>query len=120
MSRPGRFWLLAFGFLPLASCSSRAVPIHAQTSAAQLVETSSNGTMFPMTAAEYDNKARTLATDPAFVVIRRKPAGLTADARFGVTPLLDGQKQSWILDGNGETGYTFYSDVSGNGNFSEV
>src|SRR6185295_7499326 len=102
----------------LASCSSPPVPIRAHTGEPRLVETSSNGPMFAMTAADYETRARTLAADPAFVPIRRKPAGLTAAARFGVN-LGGRQKWSWILDGDARTGYTFHGDLNANGDLSD-
>jgi peroxiredoxin len=96
--------------LALAFCSSPPpVPIRAQTSEAKLVETSSNGTMFAMTAAEFEKKAG----------IVRKPAGLTPAARFGVNLTIEGQKRNWILDGDARTGYTLYADLNGNGDLSD-
>jgi peroxiredoxin len=95
--------------LVLASCSSPAVPIQAKTSEAKLVETSSNGTMFAMTKAEFEKKVGGL----------RKPAGLTLAARFGMNLTIERQKRDWILDGDLKTGYTLYADMNGNGDLSD-
>jgi len=94
----------------LTSCSSSPpVPIRAQTSEAKLVETSSNGTMFAMTEAEFEKKAGVL----------RKPAGLTPAARFGMNLTIERQKRNWILDGDMKTGYTLHVDLNGDGDLGD-
>ena len=74
--------------------------------------------MFALTPAEYEGKARTLTSDPAFIPVRKKPASLTPAARFGTGLSIDGQNRSWILDGDATKGYTFYGDLNGDGDLT--
>jgi thiol-disulfide isomerase/thioredoxin len=101
------------------SCGTRSGAIVAHTGAPELVDTSITNINYLLTDAEYAVQARTLASNPGFVPITKRPATLTADARFGTSFSFEEQRHGWAIDGNAETGYTFYGDFNGNGDLTD-
>jgi thiol-disulfide isomerase/thioredoxin len=102
-----------------AISTSAQTPIVATTGEPELVETSISGSTFVLTEAEYQKEAQRLATDARFIAMRKKPAGLSDKARFGVGFVLEETNRSWAIDRDTAGGYTFYGDVKGNGDLGD-
>ena len=105
--------------LAAISTSAQSPSIVATAGEPELVETSSSGYTFVLTEAEYQKEAQRLATDRRFIAMRKKPAGLSDKARFGVAFVLEEKNRSWAIDGDAAGGYTFYGDVNGNGDLGD-
>ncbi len=103
----------------LAGVGSAQSEITATTGPAELIETGGAGASFTMTEAEYQKLAVQLAKNPAFVPMTRKPDGLSPQARFGLNFVFERKNRTWALDGDEQTGYTFWVDLNGNGDLSD-
>lgn len=68
---------------------------------------------------EYRRKTAELSKSSSFPSIRRKPPGLTANARYGEGIIFAGLNRSWILDGDAGRGYVLYADLNGNGDLAD-
>ncbi len=112
------FLTFVLGTLAVAATPAQS-PIVATMGAPELVETSVTAYSFPLGEADYQREASKLANDPKFIPIRKKPAGLSATAKFGVSFVLDEKNRSWILDGDAAGGYVFYGDFNANGDLSD-
>jgi len=77
------------------------------------------GVAFAMPEEEYRKIAGQLSKNPKFVPVKRKPAGLTAGAKFGFNLTFGGLNRSWILDGDDQQGYVLYADLNGNGDLAD-
>ena len=97
----------------------QGAPIVASAGAPSLIETGGTGTFIALTEAEYQKLAAELTKMPAFVGITKKPAGLSADVRYGVNFTFAGKNRSWALDGTDATGYTLYADINANGDLTD-
>jgi thiol-disulfide isomerase/thioredoxin len=104
----------------IAAAASQAQPITAPAGPPELIETGPTATDVAQSEAEYQRFADTVwKTDPGFVAITKKPAGLTSAARFGINLILGDKNLSWILDGDDQTGYILYPDLNGNGDLTD-
>jgi peroxiredoxin len=101
----------------LFACSSLhaapQAPVTANTGAPELLKGA--GVAFAMPEEEYRKIAEQLSKNPRFVPIKRKPAGLTAGAKFGFNLTFGGLNRSWVLDRDDQQGYVLYADLNGNG-----
>ena len=121
--KPASCVLIGLTFLAVA-CHQKAVPgpagpIDAKTGVRELVETSASGTSRAMTETEYQQEAQRLSKDARFVPITKKPAGLSARAKFGTHLILEERHLSWAIDGDAASGYIFYGDFNGNGDLGD-
>src|SRR5262249_49191244 len=78
-----------------------------------------SGVSFAMPEEEYRKLAERLSTNPKFVPMKHKPAGLSASARFGINLSFGGLNRSWVLDGDDQQGYVLFADLNGNGDLSD-
>jgi len=92
-------------------------PVTANTGAPELLKGA--GMVFALTEEEYRKVAEQLSKNPKFVSIKRKPAGLTAGAKFGFNLTFGGLNRSWVLDGDDQQGYVLYADLNGNGDLAD-
>lgn len=92
-------------------------PVTANTEAPVLLKGA--GISFAISEAEYHKIAEQLAKNPKFVPIKRKPASLTANAKFGFNLGYGGLNRSWALDGDDQQGYVLYADLNGNGDLAD-
>ena len=92
-------------------------PLTANTEAPVLLKGA--GVSFALSEEEYRKIAEQLAKNPKFVPIKRKPAGLTAGAKFGFNLGYGGLNRSWVLDGDDQQGYVLYADLNGNGDLTD-
>src|SRR5215813_4730857 len=92
-------------------------PVTANTEAAVFLK--GGGVSFAMPEEQYRKIADQLSKNPKFVPIKRKPAGLTAGAKFGFNLTFGGLNRSWILDGDDHQGYVLYADLNGNGDLAD-
>jgi thiol-disulfide isomerase/thioredoxin len=72
-----------------------------------------------MEEEEYRKKTAQLAKSSLFPSIKRKPPGLTPNARYGEGLIFGRLNRSWILDGDAKRGYVLYADLNGNGDLSD-
>jgi hypothetical protein len=83
----------------LFACSSLhaapQAPVTANTEAPVLLKGA--GVAFAMPEEEYRKIAEQLSKNPKFVPMKRKPAGLTAGAKFGFNLAFGGLNRSWVL-----------------------
>jgi hypothetical protein len=105
----------------LLACSSLVAAPQASVTATTEAPVLLNGTgvAFAMPEEEYRKIADRLSKTPNFVPIKRKPAGLTAAAKFGFNLSFGGLNRSWILDGDEKQGYVLYADLNGNGDLAD-
>lgn len=68
---------------------------------------------------EYRKRTAPLSKSGFFPSIKRKPPGLTADARYGEGLIFAGINRSWILDGDAGRGHVLYADLNGNGDLGD-
>ena len=105
----------------LFACSSlpaaQQAPLTANTEAPVLLQ--GKGVSFAMSEEEYRKIAERLAKNPKFVPIKRKPAALTAGAKFGFNLAFGGLNRSWVLDGDDQQGYLLFADLNGNGDLAD-
>ena len=105
----------------LFACSSLdaapQAPVTANTEAP--VSLKGAGVSFAMPEGEYRKIADRLSKNSSFVPIKRKPAGLTAAAKFGFNLTFGGLNRSWVLDGDDRQGYVLYADLNGNGDLAD-
>jgi thiol-disulfide isomerase/thioredoxin len=105
----------------LFACSSLQAapqaPVTANTEAPVLLKGA--GVAFAMPEEEYRKIAERLSKNPRFVGMKRKPAGLTAGAKFGFNLSFGGLNRSWVLDGDDRQGYVLYADINGNGDLAD-
>lgn len=67
----------------------------------------------------YRQKSVQLARNNWFPSIKRKPDGLSKDAKYGFGLSFGGLNRSWILDGDAKRGYLLYADLNGNGDLTD-
>src|ERR1041385_1040740 len=105
----------------LFACSSlHAAPqetVTANTEAPVLLK--GTALSFAMPEEEYRKIAEQLSKNSKFVPMKRKPAGLTASARFGFNLSFGGLNRSWVLDGDDQQGYVLFADLNGNGDLTD-
>lgn len=105
----------------LFACSSvhgaPQAPVTANTEAPVLLKGA--GVVFAMPEEEYRKIAERLSKNPRFVPMKRKPAGLTAGAKFGFNLSFGGLNRSWVLDGDDQQGYVLYADLNANGDLAD-
>ena len=106
--------LFAFSSLQAAP----QAPVTANTEAPVLLKGGA-GVSFAMPEQEYNKIVEKLSRNPRFVPIKRKPAGLTAGAKFGYNLGFGGLNRSWVLDGDEQKGYVLYADLNGNGDLAD-
>jgi len=99
------------------SVASQSNSITAQTGEAELI--GGAGTSFAWTETEYHARMKHSAGSPVFVLMTKKPDGLSPRARFGVNFICEGRNCSWALDGDDASGYMFYADINANGDLSD-
>jgi CubicO group peptidase (beta-lactamase class C family) len=75
--------------------------------------------MVALSEDEYKQLVPKLVQIPQFVPVRRKPSGLTKNAKFGFNFSFAGLNRSWIADGDKKKGFTLYADLNGNGDLSD-
>src|SRR5579863_9507802 len=99
--------------LTLLAASPKGVQLNSVTAipGAPEVSETGGGSSFAMTEEEYQKLATQLAKNPSFVPMRRKPDGLSPNARFGINFVLGDQNCSWAVDGDDQVGYVLYADV---------
>jgi len=118
MKRPGMLLRVILITVVLASsAASQGKPITAPTGEAELI--GGAGTNIAWTEAEYHARVKQLAGSPVFVLMTKKPDGLSPQARFGINFILEGRNRTWILDGDDASGYIFYADMNANGDLSD-
>jgi len=100
-----------------SSGASQDRPITAQTGDTELI--GGAGTNIAWTEAEYHARVKQLAGSPVFVLMTKKPDGLSPRARFGINFVLEGRNRTWILDGDDASGYIFYADINANGDLGD-
>ena len=76
------------------------------------------GIAFPMTEAEYSKF--TNSGLPKLVPIRKPPAGVSANARYGYNFVVGGKNRGWVLDGDDQRGWILYLDMDGTGDLTNV
>src|SRR5262245_10342540 len=106
-------FLFACGSLQAAA----QAPVTANTEAPVLLKEA--GLAFALPEEQYRKTAEELSRNPRFVGIKRKPAGLTAGAKFGFNLTFGGLNRSWVLDGDDHRGYVLYADLNGNGDLAD-
>jgi peroxiredoxin len=118
-----RAGLVAPAVLMLALLSTaqplQTKPLTAFTGEPELLESGGAGVMFALTEEEYQKLAGQLTKIAAFVPMKRKPANLSAQARFGINFVLEERNLSWALDGDEKKGYVLYADLNANGDLSD-
>jgi peroxiredoxin len=72
-----------------------------------------------LTEAEYREKEALLTTSPLFPGIRRKPADLPAEARFGFNLGMSRHNASWILAPEPGGNYILYIDLNANSDLTD-
>jgi thiol-disulfide isomerase/thioredoxin len=100
-----------------SSVASQSKSITAQTGDAELI--GGAGANFAWTEPEYHARVKQLASSPVFVLMTKKPDGLSPRARFGINFICEGRNCSWALDGDDASGYIFYADINANGDLSD-
>lgn len=100
-----------------SSAASQGKPITAPTGEAELI--GGAGTNIAWAEAEYHAHVKQLAGSPVFVLMTKKPDGLSPRARFGINFIFEGRNRSWALDGDDASGYIFYADINANGDLSD-
>ena len=108
--------LMLLAWNPLAPLLAQTT-LTGKTEPHVLLDTSSQ--VVAMTAEEYAKVAVALAKSPRAVTIKRKPATLSPNARFGFNFSFGRLNRGWALDGNEKDGYVFYGDFNGNGDLSD-
>jgi len=112
-------WALA-AVVAAALQTPQSPPLVAPAGVPSLIESASTTTTFVMTEAEYRRSMeRRVPEFPNLVPITKKPAGLSARARFGAPFLLRGQLLSWAMDGDETDGYVLILDWNGNGDLTD-
>jgi thiol-disulfide isomerase/thioredoxin len=105
----------------LFACSSLAAApqarLTANTEAPVLLK--GTGMALAMPEEEYRKIAEQQSKNPKFVSMKRKPAGLTAGAKFGFNLAFGGLNRSWVLDGDDQKGYVLWADLNGNGDLAD-
>jgi thiol-disulfide isomerase/thioredoxin len=110
--------LLLSSFLPIAAQTKPAASFFAKTGPPALIDNSGGGVIFVMTEDEYRKFMKRVAGVPSFIEVKNKPAGLSADARFGLNLSINGKNIGWIIDGSEARGYVFYADWNADGNLA--
>lgn len=100
-----------------SSAASQGKPITAQTGDAELI--GGAGANFAWTETEYHARVKHLAGSPVFMLMTKKPDGLSPRARFGINFICEGRNCSWALDGDDASGYIIYADINANGDLSD-
>jgi thiol-disulfide isomerase/thioredoxin len=120
---PKRISCIEFAILTLLlfACSGheQRKPLSASTGKPELLEAGSGAVLFAMTEENYQKLAAQLENTPAFIPMKKKPANLGPQARFGINFVLEGTNRTWVLDGNEEKGYILHADLNGNGDLSD-
>lgn len=101
----------------VSSAASQGKPVTAPTEEAELI--GGAGTNIAWTEAEYHARVKQLVGSPVFVLMTKKPDGLSPRARFGINFIFEGRNRSWALDGDDASGYIFYADINANGDLSD-
>ena len=97
----------------LAAFAAVAGQITFSTGPADL--TKSGRDVVPKTEKEYATVFEPMKNDPAFVIIRKKPANLGRDALYGFNFVVNDANRGWILEGDEERGWQIYLDRKGDG-----
>jgi thiol-disulfide isomerase/thioredoxin len=77
----------------------------------------SNAT-FPMDAEHYAKFVEQMQGNSPIIPIRKIPANLSANARYGYNFLVGGKNRGWIIDGDDAKGWVLYLDWKGDGDLS--
>jgi thiol-disulfide isomerase/thioredoxin len=101
----------------VSSAASQRKPVTALTGETELI--GGAGTNIAWTEAEYHARVKQLAGSPVFVLMTKKPDGLSPRARFGINFVFEGRNRSWALDGDDASGYIFYADINANGDLGD-
>jgi len=101
----------------VSSAASQGKPVTAPTEEAELI--GGAGTNIAWTEAEYHARVKQLVGSPVFVLMTKKPDGLSPRARFGINFIFEGRNRSWALDGDDASGYIFYADINANGDLGD-
>jgi peroxiredoxin len=71
-----------------------------------------------MDTEQYAKFAEQTKSMPHHVLVAKKPAGLSATARYGYNFVVGGNNRGWILDGDDTHGWVLYLDWKGDGDLS--
>lgn len=105
--------------LPFAALTVSAASLTFPTGPAELSK-NGGGIAFPMDAEQYVKFAEQTKSMAHRVLVVKKPAGLSATARYGYNFVVVGNNRGWILDGDDEHGWVLYLDWKGDGDLSEA
>jgi thiol-disulfide isomerase/thioredoxin len=73
---------------------------------------------FPMDPEHYAKFVEQLQGSSPIIPIRKSPANLSANARYGYNFLVGGKNRGWIIDGDDAKGWVLYLDWRGDGDLS--
>ena len=74
----------------------------------------------PMDQSQYAKFVDQLPPDGPVVPIRKSPAKLSVNARYGYNFTVGGKNRGWILDGDDADGWVLYLDWKGDGDLSNT
>jgi peroxiredoxin len=107
--------------LPFVALTVSAATLTFPTGPAELSKSKNDGAIaFPMDAEQYAKFAEQTKSMAHRVLVAKKPAGLSAAARYGNNFVVGGHNRGWILDGDEEHGWVLYLDWRGDGDLSEA
>src|SRR5215472_15768844 len=74
------------------------------------------GIAFPRNDLEYQKFANQGLRN--VILVRKLPAGVSADGRYGYNFVIGGKNRGWVLDGDDVHGWVLYLDTEGTGDLS--
>jgi CubicO group peptidase (beta-lactamase class C family) len=113
------FLAMSLLFTLAASCYGYFAQETTAMTGAPVINSNEPATITALSETEYNRLLPKLIQIPQFVPIKRKPSGLTKNAKFGFNFIFAGLNRSWIVDGDKKKGFTLYADLNGNGDLSD-
>jgi peroxiredoxin len=99
-------------FCPILACAG---PLVFRAGPPELSK-NSGGIAFPMNDAEYQKFVNQGMRN--VISVRKLPAGVSPDARYGYNFVIGGKNRGWVLDGDDVRGWVLYLDTEGTGDLS--